>query len=201
LYNNFISTSEIKDFEQRLVIIKKLTKLLPVPNYIILNNLCCFLNKTIQYKENKMNTNNLAMIFSISLLKKKHTKKLDNMQQLQEYVKEGPLANELMRVFIDEYEQIFFKNEEIEIIEKEYNSLSYKDKELIKKYISLLEKKVITIDEFEIKKDEIIKNSQNNKKVNSPTIQNNNNNNNNNNLKLKKEDEDFIIRLENLKKR
>ncbi|KAI8646984.1 Rho GTPase activation protein [Parasitella parasitica] len=69
-YDWFIEAAKISDYEERMFQIKSIIHSLPTPNYIVLQYLMRHLNLVASYSEiNKMETSNLALIFSVGLLR------------------------------------------------------------------------------------------------------------------------------------
>ncbi|KAI9357207.1 Rho GTPase activation protein, partial [Pilaira anomala] len=69
-YDWFIEAARIPDYEERMYQIKSIIHSLPKPNYIVLEYLMRHLNRVASYSEiNKMESSNLALIFSVGLLR------------------------------------------------------------------------------------------------------------------------------------
>ncbi|CEP12575.1 hypothetical protein [Parasitella parasitica] len=69
-YDWFIEAAKISDYEERMFQIKSIIHSLPRPNYVVLEHLMRHLNLVASYSEiNKMETSNLALIFSVGLLR------------------------------------------------------------------------------------------------------------------------------------
>jgi transcription termination factor NusB len=66
--------------------------------------------------ENMMTSDNLAMVFSPNLIKKKTTEKL-SMKEMEDFLKESPYCSSIVKEMIENYETIF---KEIETECEEY---------------------------------------------------------------------------------
>ncbi|KAF7725377.1 hypothetical protein EC973_009644 [Apophysomyces ossiformis] len=69
-YDWFIEAARIPDYDERMFRIKSIIHVLPKPHYIVLEYLMRHLNRVAMYSEiNKMEASNLALIFSVGLLR------------------------------------------------------------------------------------------------------------------------------------
>ncbi|CAO3679677.1 unnamed protein product [Rhizopus stolonifer] len=69
-YDYFIEAARITDYEERMFRIKSVIHSLPKPNYIVLEYLMRHLGRVASHsEENKMEASNLALIFSIGILR------------------------------------------------------------------------------------------------------------------------------------
>ncbi|RCH86869.1 hypothetical protein CU097_009818, partial [Rhizopus azygosporus] len=69
-YDYFMEAAKISDYEERMFQIKSVLHSLPKPNFIVLEYLMRHLSHVASYSEiNKMEASNLALIFSVSLLR------------------------------------------------------------------------------------------------------------------------------------
>ncbi|KAI8381044.1 uncharacterized protein BYT42DRAFT_565055 [Radiomyces spectabilis] len=69
-YDWFIEAARIPDYDERMFRIKSIIHVLPKDNYIVLEYLMRHLNLVASYSDiNKMETSNLALIFSVGLLR------------------------------------------------------------------------------------------------------------------------------------
>jgi hypothetical protein len=106
-FEMFMAAVGIPDEDQKLIMIKKVLKFLPNDNLKLIQVLCKFLKKvSSNSEENMMNSKNLAICFSPNLLKRRPNEKLDNLQQIQEMLKDAPYATDLMTLFIEKYDDL-----------------------------------------------------------------------------------------------
>ncbi|KAI9323398.1 Rho GTPase activation protein [Dichotomocladium elegans] len=69
-YDWFIDAARISDYDERMYRIKSIIHALPKPNFVVLEFLMRHLNHVTAYSDvNKMEASNLALIFSVGLLR------------------------------------------------------------------------------------------------------------------------------------
>jgi hypothetical protein len=155
-YEMFMAATGIPDKKQRLVMIKKVIKFLPLSNLKLMKILCRFLSKVIKNEEyNKMSAANLAICFAPNLLKRRPDEKLDTLEQFQEMMQDTPHANGLMTTLIEECDYMFpiEEDEKEEYIEEmvEEKEEDKKTKKEYRKATLKMEKETIfkEIEDFE----------------------------------------------------
>lgn len=91
----------INDRGARLVTIQKVVKFLPSSNYTLLKELCALLHKVAAKSEkNKMTSQNLSMIFAVSIFRSKEN-------EIKNMMEDSGFLGSLMQTLIDDYEIIF----------------------------------------------------------------------------------------------
>ncbi|KAL0488880.1 RhoGAP [Acrasis kona] len=97
-YDMFIAAHGVPDPVTRLDVIKKVLTFLPTQNKEVLRILCKFLNQLSSYQsENKMNSQNLSIVFAPNLLRPEGN-------QLKLLMSDSQYSTGLMKTLIDDYQ-------------------------------------------------------------------------------------------------
>jgi hypothetical protein len=149
-FDMFISINQIQESEEKVQMIKKVLRCIPLINVKLLKLLCEFLYKVTLHSEiNKMTSENLGICFAPNLLKKRMNESLNKMEQIQEMMKFSPFVNSLMTTLIEDSTYIFSN-----LLEESLNESKRKNtkrKTIIEKYSDI--KKDIQIAGYLIKKE------------------------------------------------
>lgn len=95
----------MSDYEERMYQIKSIIHSLPKPNYIVLEYLMRHLNLVASYSEiNKMESSNLALIFSVGLLR--------SPQEDLSSIMQSDLQSKIIEVIIQQVDWFFEEEEE-----------------------------------------------------------------------------------------
>ncbi|GAN09705.1 conserved hypothetical protein [Mucor ambiguus] len=104
-YDWFIEAAKISDYEERMYQIKSIIHSLPKPNYTVLEYLMRHLNLVASYSEvNKMEPSNLALIFSVGLLR--------SAQEDLSSIMMSDLHSKIIEAVIQQVEWFFEEEEE-----------------------------------------------------------------------------------------
>ncbi|KAL7311970.1 hypothetical protein PS15m_009676 [Mucor circinelloides] len=111
-YDWFIEAAKISDYEERMYQIKSIIHSLPKPNYRVLEYLMRHLNLVASYSDiNKMEPSNLALIFSVGLLR--------SAQEDLSSIMMSDLHSKIIEAVIQQVEWFFEEEEEEEEDEDE----------------------------------------------------------------------------------
>ncbi|KAI9486486.1 MAG: hypothetical protein EXX96DRAFT_44094 [Benjaminiella poitrasii] len=107
-YDWFIDAAKISDYEERMYQIKSIIHSLPKANYIVLERLMRHLHLVASYSEiNKMEASNLALIFSVGLLR---TSQEDNLSSIMM----SDLRSKIIEAIIQQVDWFFEEDNEEE---------------------------------------------------------------------------------------
>lgn len=105
---SFSPTTGIPDYEERMYQIKSIIHNLPKPNYIVLEYLMRHLSLVASYSEvNKMEASNLALIFSVGLLR--------SVQEDLGSILMSDLQSKIIEVIIQQVDWFFEVDDEEEV--------------------------------------------------------------------------------------
>ncbi|KAL9537527.1 hypothetical protein MBANPS3_011698 [Mucor bainieri] len=122
-YDWFIEAAKISDYEERMYQIKSIIHSLPKPNYTVLEFLMRHLNLVASYSEiNKMESSNLALIFSVGLLR--------SAQEDLSSIMMSDLHSKIIEAVIQQVDW-FFEEEDDE--EEDVDQMQHTDQALIQK--------------------------------------------------------------------
>ncbi|KAI7888660.1 Rho GTPase activation protein [Mucor mucedo] len=104
-YDWFMEAARMNDYEERMYQIKSIIHSLPKPNYTVLEYLMRHLNLVASYSEiNKMESSNLALIFSVGLLRSP----LEDLSSIMQ----SDLQSKIIEAIIQQVDWFFEEEEE-----------------------------------------------------------------------------------------
>jgi hypothetical protein len=118
-YDRFIEAARLQDYDERMFRLKSIIQVLPVANYKVFQYLVRHLERVKNQSDiNKMEASNLAMIFSIGLLRSKQ-------DDLSSSIMHSDLLSEVMETIIQHVDWFFDTDTDDELlIEEEEGNIS-----------------------------------------------------------------------------